>query len=62
MIEKTITIVHDNRVYDALRKQNKTNRSFAFFAMAATACLVYLIRQNDQQEKRIQELMKLKGE
>lgn len=51
-----IVVLHDSRVYETLRKQAKTNRRFAVFALAATACLVFLAKTCDEQGKKLQEL------
>lgn len=35
-MEKVITIMHDTRVYEAMRRQAKFNRRMTLFAMAVT--------------------------
>lgn len=54
MTEKII-VIHDQRVYDALRQQARINRRFVLFAVVATACFYVLNR-------RIKEIKPAEGE
>lgn len=57
-----IVVLHDNRVYETLRKQAKINRRFAMFSLAMTACLVILAKTCNEQDKKLQELSANKEE
>lgn len=61
-MEKVIAIVHDNCVYEALRRQAKINRRVSLFALFVTASMVFQQYTIMEQKKQIQALMEPKGE
>lgn len=50
MSEKII-LVHDTAIYDALRKQAKTNRRFKVFAALVTAYIFLTVKERFEQKK-----------
>lgn len=61
-MERMVTIVHDNRVYEELRRQVRFNRRVTLFALVTAAYMVGMKLLYDKQEQRIQELSKTEGE
>lgn len=61
-MEKVIAIMHDTRVYEALRRQAKINRRVSLFALLVTASMVFQQYTIMEQKKQIQALMEPKGE
>lgn len=54
MSEK-IVLVHDTAIYDALRKQAKTNRRFKVFAVLVTAYIFLTVKERIEQKKTQEE-------
>lgn len=54
MSEKII-LVHDTAIYDALRKQAKTNRRFKIFAVLVTAYIFLTAKERAENCKKAQE-------
>lgn len=54
MSEKII-LVHDSAVYDALRKQAKTNRRFKIFAVLVTGYIFLTAKDRVENRKKVQE-------
>lgn len=61
-MERMVTIVHDNRVYEELRRQVKFNRRVTLFALVMTAYMIGMKLLYNKQEQKIQELSKTEGE
>ena len=59
---KTIWIVHDPAVYDALRKQRKINRQFTLFALISGAYILTLTTLYNHQSKMLKELTSVEGD
>ena len=49
-MEKVITIMHDTRVYEELKRQRKFNRRMTLFAAVAT---LYILAQEYRQRKQV---------